>query len=666
MKRSRFVTVTIIAAVFAVILILRSVLTVAQSITPASIITTVAGNGTADYRGDNGPATSAEIRDPIAVAVDSAGNVYIADTSNSRVRKVSTSGTITTFAGGGTGCAGQTDSVGDGCPATSANFALTYGVAVDSAGNVYIADTDNFRLRKVGTDGIITTVAGNGTYGYSGDGGPATSAELDSPFGVAVDSAGNLYFADRNNQCIRKVDAGGTITTVAGNGILGYSGDGGPATNAELAYPFAVAVDNAGNLYIADQFNARIRKVDASGTISTVAGTGTGGYNGDNIAATSAELYYPVGVAVDSAGNLYIADASNQRTRKVDASGTITTVAGTGTGSYNGDNIPAISAELRCPYGVGLDSAGNLYIADTCNERIREVGITSNQSPVARVGGDQTVECTAHNCATVTLNGSASSDPDGDALTYSWAGPGNTVVGTAATAIVTAPLGTTAYTLTVTDPAGLSSSATTHVTVQDTTPPVLSLSQTGITVSLPAASASGATVNLSGFASAMDTCDPSPTITNNAPSLFSPGITLIAFTATDHTGNQSQKNFNVQAVYNFNGYFMPILNSGASLFQSGRTIPVKFALTAADATIITNAVANLQVHLILTTPTGTVDETVNTLPSGSSNSGTLFRFDPTSGQYIYNLSTSGFVTGTYLLRTTINDGTTHDVTISIR
>jgi sugar lactone lactonase YvrE len=209
---------------------------------------------------------------------------------------------------------------GDGGPAASAEFSSPTGVAVDSSGNLYIVDADNNRIRKVtASTGIITTVAGNGTAGYSGDGGAATSAELDTPFGVAVDASGNLYIVDVNNDRIRKVTAStGIITTVAGNGTWGYSGDGGTATSAELFSPFGVAVDASGNLYIADSGNNRIRKVTAStGIITTVAGNGTAGSTGDGGAASSAELSYPTGVVVDSLGNFYIADYNNNKVRTV-------------------------------------------------------------------------------------------------------------------------------------------------------------------------------------------------------------------------------------------------------------------------------------------------------------------------------------------------------------
>src|ERR1019366_9345320 len=213
------------------------------------------------------------------------------------------------------------------------------------------------RIRKV-SNGVITTVAGNGTSGNIGDNGPATGAQLNYPTGVAVDSAGNLYIADQYNHRIRKV-SNGVITTVAGSGTAGFSGDNGPATSAQLYYPAGVAVDAAGNLYIADQYNHRIRKV-SNGVITTVAGSGTAGFSGDNGPATSAQLSGPGGVAADSAGNLYIADTSNYRIRKV-SNGVITTAAGGGSG---GDNGPATSAQLNYPAGVAVDSAGNLYIAD--------------------------------------------------------------------------------------------------------------------------------------------------------------------------------------------------------------------------------------------------------------------------------------------------------------
>ncbi len=347
----------------------------ALAFTPG-IIGTAAGTGTAGYNGDNIAATSAELYYPEGVALDGAGNLYIADFGNNRIRTVAARGMITTVAG--TGTEGYSGEYG---PATSAHLYSPQGVALDSAGNLYIADSGNNRVRKVNAGGTITTVAGNGSPGYWGDGGPATSAFVSGPLGVAVDSAGNLFIADGSSR-IRKVDASGNITTVAGTGTEGYSGDNGPATNAELNYPSAVAVDGAGNLYIADTWNNRVRKVAPDRTISTVAGNGTCCYSGDNGPATNAQLDGPDGVAVDGAGNLYIADSNNNRIRKVTLDGTITTVAGNGTRGYNWDNIAATNAELSLfistPTGVAVDSAGNLYIADNFNWRIRKVDVTTS------------------------------------------------------------------------------------------------------------------------------------------------------------------------------------------------------------------------------------------------------------------------------------------------
>jgi uncharacterized protein (TIGR03437 family) len=341
-----------------------------SSKTTSGIISTVAGNGFVPYSGEGGAATSAALA-ANAVAVDSAGNLYIGDSLSSRVLKVNSGGTITSLAGNGALSYG-----GDGGPATKAAFFYPYGVAADGQGNIYIADTNNHRVRRVDSGGTITTVAGNGNPGFSGDGGQATAASLFSPMAVAVDAGGNLYIADSGNFRIRKVSAAGIITTVAGSLLPIFSGDGGPATSAGLFSPGGVAVDTSGNLYIADIGNNRIRKVNTAGTISTVAGNGTKGYSGDGGAATSAELSMTsahIGLAVDATGSLYIADSGNHRVRKVDPTGIITTVAGDGVGGFSGDGSPAVNAGLNNPTDVACDSAGNLYIADTSNNRVRKV-----------------------------------------------------------------------------------------------------------------------------------------------------------------------------------------------------------------------------------------------------------------------------------------------------
>ena len=342
-------------------------------------ISTVAGTGTPGFSGDGGAATSAALGSPRGVALDGSGNLYIADWSNHRIRRVdATTGNISTVAG-----MGSLGFSGDGGAATSATLNLPQGVALDGSGNLYIADSWNHRIRRVdATTGNISTVAGTGTLGHNGDGGAATSARLNSPRGVALDGSGNLYIATASG--IRKVDATtGNISTVAPGS--GFGGDGGPATAARLNGPAGVALDSSGNLYIADSRNHRIRKVDTSGNISTTAGTGA---NGDGGAANSARLSFPEGVALDGSGNLYIADSSNHRIRKVDATtGNISTVAGTGTSGFGGDGGAATSATLHSPQGVALDISGNLYIADYSNFRVRKVdAATGIISTVAGTG----------------------------------------------------------------------------------------------------------------------------------------------------------------------------------------------------------------------------------------------------------------------------------------
>ena len=379
----------------------RSLLTLAVVLAAAApawaqtgwIIETVAGNGDV---ADGGAATAAQLSYPTSVAVDSDDNIYIADVNNHRIRKVDTTGNISTVAGDGASGYG-----GDGGPATAAQINAPRGVAVDSAGNIYIADTNNQRIRKVtASTGVITTVAGNGTKGRGGDGAQATAAQLNSPWDVAVDGDGNVYIADRLNARFRKVTAStGVITTVAGGGTGSYS-DGAQATATQigiptgvavdsagniyaaiqanrvykvdataatlsrvaaaetLRFPFGVAVDSSDNIYITDTFNNRILKVDTSmtpWTVSTVAGSGTLGDSGDGGAATSANMYYPQGgVAVDSSGNIYIGDSFNGRVRKVDSSGNISTFAGRLKSSPSGDGGAATSAQLNIPYGVAV------------------------------------------------------------------------------------------------------------------------------------------------------------------------------------------------------------------------------------------------------------------------------------------------------------------------
>lgn len=461
-----------------------------RRVSTSGTITTVAGNGTSGFSGDGGPATSSQLRFPQGVWMDASGNLYVADSGNDRVRMVDTSGAIATVAGNGT--AGFS---GDGGPATAAQLNDPKDITTDTAGNLYIADNENHRIRRVSSGGMITTYAGNGVEGYAGDGGPATSARLNDPTGVAYNTtSGYLYIGDRDNNRIRQVSSGGTMTTyvgngtpgdvnhsqlsksqinsperiaygssglfiadtdndkvklvnssddistVAGNGVAGFSGDGGgatgaqlheptgvapgvtgtlpffvadsdnhrvrrvssgiittyagkshyggdggPATDAALNRPYGLTTDSAGNVLIADTENNRVRRLSA-GTITTIAGTGTAGFSGDGGQATSAQLFNPYDVAVDVAGNVYVADTFNHRVRKVDPGGTITTVAGTGSFGFSGDGGSATLAQLWYPIGLEVDTAGNLYIADYGNNRIRRVDTSGTITTVAGGG----------------------------------------------------------------------------------------------------------------------------------------------------------------------------------------------------------------------------------------------------------------------------------------
>jgi sugar lactone lactonase YvrE len=346
------------------------------------IISTVAGTGEAGFSGDGGPATAGRLYWPTGAALDTAGNLIIADSSNRRIRWVAVSGVITTLAG-----IGKQDSSGDAGPATAARLYYPTDVASDAAGNVFIADLKNHRVRKVAAGtAVITTVAGTGEEGFSGDGGPATAAKLNWPDGLALQSTAGLFVADGLNSRIRAITfASGIITTVAGDGVQGFSGDGGPATAARLFWPRGLATDAAGNLYIADWGNNRIRKLAVgTGIITTAAGNGESGFSGDGGPATEARLDSPLGVAVDAAGNLFIADYYNRRIRKVaGATGIITTVAGGGSSTEDGG--PATAAILPQPYAVAVDASGNMFIADTGLNRIRKVA--ANTGIITTVAG---------------------------------------------------------------------------------------------------------------------------------------------------------------------------------------------------------------------------------------------------------------------------------------
>ena len=341
-------------------------------------ISTIAGTGTAGYSGDGGLATAAKLSFPVATAIDGSGNIYIADTGSNRIRRIdSGTGNISTIAG-----TGSSGSSGDGGLATVATVYRPSGVAIDTGGNLLILQSDNHSIRRVDAgSGVITTIVGSGVPGYGGDGGPAASALLNDPADMALDGSDKLYIADRNNNSIRVVDSvggSGVITSVTNNSGLLFAGDGGLATSANLYDPNGVAIDAAGNVYIADSANHRIRLVDAgSGLIDTIAGNGAMGFSGDGGAAVNASLSFPSAVALDSGGNLYITDTGNNCVRRIDAgSGDITTVAGGGS-VYPTDGVAATTATLGFPRAVIVDASDNLIIADSGHQTIRYVDMTA-------------------------------------------------------------------------------------------------------------------------------------------------------------------------------------------------------------------------------------------------------------------------------------------------
>jgi trimeric autotransporter adhesin len=342
------------------------------------IITTVAGNGNAGFAGDGGPAIAAQLSAPWSVAVDGSGTLYIADSGNNRIRKITSNGVISTYAGNGAG-----KFSGDGA-AVSSSLNSPRGVYLDGTGNLYVADTSNNRIRKIGADGMLVTVVGNGQGGFAGDGGSALQAHLSNPWSVALDASGNLYIADIANYRVREVTTDGKITTIAGNGGIGFSGDGGPATQAQIT-PVTVAVGAGGTVYVADQTNERIRAI-TNGTINTIAGMGLYRYRGDGGMATAAVFNNPTNVGFDAQGNLYLTDQENDAIRIIQPGGTIGTFAGTGAAGETGNGGPAKSATLYAPWGLGLDTNGNVYFTEAYTNYVRKVDTSGTITRIAGTG----------------------------------------------------------------------------------------------------------------------------------------------------------------------------------------------------------------------------------------------------------------------------------------
>ena len=334
-----------------------------------STITTVAGGNAKEYSSLRGPASSAALSQPNQVTIDMAGNIYVAECGNHVIRRISKDGTISLVAGNHHG--GYS---GDGGAAINASLNAPSDIAIDNSGNIYIADGWNNRIRKINPLGIIFTIGGTGLRGSRGDNGAASRATFNFPIALALDHLGNLLVVERAGNRVRKISPGGIVTTLAGTGEAGFSGDGGQAQKAQINDPTDIAVDSKDNIYIADLGNNRIRKISSTGVISTFAGTGFAGYSDDGAMATECRMYRPYGVFIDGHDNVYYSDNENALIRKIDTKGIVTTLSGTpGKGGYSGDGGPALKGKIFNPGGIALDNSGNLFIADFGNNAVRKI-----------------------------------------------------------------------------------------------------------------------------------------------------------------------------------------------------------------------------------------------------------------------------------------------------
>ncbi|MFI5141142.1 MAG: PKD domain-containing protein, partial [Bacteroidia bacterium] len=460
----------------------------------AQMITTVVGYGSPGSSGDGGIAFGAQIANPNGITFDAAGNMYVAQQGAFSIRKITTAGIISTVAGNGT--SGYS---GDGGQATAATLNNPAGITLDTAGNIYIADYTNSSIRKVTNAGIISTIAGNGTGAFSGNGGQATAAELYNPTCVALDNKGNIYIADYGNSSIRKITTAGIISNIAGNGAMGFAGDGAAATASQLQLPSGITTDAVGNIFIADKGNNRIRKINTTGIINTVAGNGTAAYSGDGGQATAASLNNPSGVGFDATGNMYIADKLNNVVRKVTTAGIISTVAGNNSlgASYTGDGGAAIAAQLNNPANVAFSPVGNMYIADGGNNVVRQI------STPATV-----------NSATICLGATATLTASGS-TSYTWS-PATGLSATTGSVVVASPTVTTTYTISYPDYFGTTATITSTVTVNSLPTLTVTVSSptlcAGTTTTLTANGANTYTWNTGATSVSIS---PSPTITTN-------------------------------------------------------------------------------------------------------------------------------------------------------
>jgi DNA-binding beta-propeller fold protein YncE len=333
-------------------------------------ICTVVGTGERAFNGEGAPALQEALYYPIDLTFDAQQRLLVLDWNNQRIRRLDVDGRLRTIMGNG-----NEGPVVEGAPALQTTLHHAFSFAYDAAGNLYIAGNHQPQVLKVDSGQLVHIFAGSATVGYSGDGGPATQAELDAPTGVAVDPGGtNVFVVDNARSCVRAIDAAGIITTLCGNGAPGYAGDGGPAAQAQLRHPYRVRYHApTGSLYVCDTENHAVRRIDANGIITTVAGTGEQGFSGDGGPAAQARLTLPYDAVIGPDGALYIADTGNQRIRRVSAGGVITTFAGTGVRGYAGEQVDALSAGFNQPAALGFDAAGDLWVADMQSSRVRRI-----------------------------------------------------------------------------------------------------------------------------------------------------------------------------------------------------------------------------------------------------------------------------------------------------